>query len=123
MVTSDEVSHRRLHMLVTSMILTSMLVSSKQRNGAHTWLVRSRRAEYGRRGHLPRDRHWPVTWRQLGTEGWWRAAGPCPKRRRMLPVIRWTMADSQMPPEWQPARSSSAGIQLLVPVSSTPAPV
>ena len=40
--------------------------------------------------------YWPVTWRQLGTEGRWRAAGPCPNRRRMLPVIRWTMADSQM---------------------------
>src|SRR6266487_3716584 len=30
MVTSDEVAHRPLHILVTSMILTSMLVSSKQ---------------------------------------------------------------------------------------------
>src|SRR6266566_4882809 len=98
MVTSDEVSHCRLHMLVTSMILTSTLVSSKQLNGTCTWLVRSRRAEYGREGHLPRDRYWLVTWRQLGTEGWWRAAGPRPKIRRMLPVIRWIMADSQTPP-------------------------
>src|SRR5690349_871253 len=121
MVTSDEVSHRRLHMLVTLMILTSMLVSSNQRTGG-AYLARSvPKSGVRAEGHLPRDRHWPVTWRQLGTEGWWRAAGPCPKRRRMLPVIRWTMADSQMPPEWQPARSSSAGIQLLVPVSSTPA--
>ena len=34
----------------------------------------------------------------VGDEGWWRAAGPCPKSLRMLPVIRWTMADSQTPP-------------------------
>jgi hypothetical protein len=41
----------------------------------------------------------------------------------MLAVMRWTMADSQMPPGWQPLWPSSAGIQLLVPVSSTPHPV